>query len=62
MPDVLGEFFAAAAEDIGGVLVADGPSGRLQTVEAKGLTEVSLARLGEIIGVGAYEDLVNRIA
>lgn len=59
---MLGEFFAARAEDIDDVLVADGPYGRLQTVEAKGLTEVSLATLGETMGAGTYEDLVDPIA
>jgi hypothetical protein len=61
-PDVLGEFFAARPEDIDEALVADGPYGRLPTVEAKGLSAVSLATLGEILGVGTYDDLVNRIA
>jgi len=59
---VLGEFFAGRAEDIDDALVANGPYGRLPTVEAKGLTEVSLAKLGEIIGVGTYDSLVNVIA
>jgi hypothetical protein len=59
---VLGEFFAARPEDIDEALVANGPYGRLTTVEAKGLSEVSLATLGEILGVGTYDDLVNRIA
>ena len=57
---MLGEFFAARAEDIDDHLVADGPFGRLQTVEAKGLTPVSLATLGEILGVGTYDELVER--
>jgi hypothetical protein len=60
--DVLGEFFAARPEEIDEVLVEDGPYGRLPTVEAKGLSEVTLATLGEILGVGAYTDLVERAA
>ena len=59
---MLGEFFSARAEDIDDALVEGGPYGRLRTVEAKGLTEVSLATLGEILGVGTYDDLVGRIA
>src|SRR5205814_784858 len=58
---MLGEFFAARSEDLDDVLVEEGPYGRLSTVEAKGLTEVSLATLGEILGVGGYDQLVERI-
>jgi hypothetical protein len=58
---VLGEFFAARSEDLDEALVEEGPYGRLSTVEAKGLTEVSLATLGEILGVGGYDQLVERI-
>jgi len=58
---LLGEFFAARSEDLDEALVEEGPYGRLSTVEAKGLTEVSLATLGEILGVGAYDELVERI-
>ena len=58
---MLGEFFAARSEDLDEALVEEGPYGRLSTVEAKGLTEVSLATLGEFLGVGAYDELVERI-
>ncbi len=58
---MLGEFFAARSEDLDDPLVEEGPYGRLSTVEAKGLTEVSLATLGEILGVGTYDELVERI-
>jgi hypothetical protein len=57
---VLGEFFAARPEDIDDRLVEDGPFERLPTVEAKSLSEVTFATLGEILGVGAYDDLVER--
>jgi hypothetical protein len=57
---MLGEFFAAAAGDIE-QFVEDGPFERVETVEAKGLSEVSLATLGEILGVGSYDELVDRI-
>jgi hypothetical protein len=59
---VLGEFFAARPDEIDDELIEEGPHGRLSTVAAKGLTEVSLTTLGEIIGVGAYDDLVEQIA
>lgn len=45
------EFFSARADDIDEALVERGAYGRFPTVEAKGLTEVSLATLGEILGV-----------
>jgi hypothetical protein len=57
---MLGEFFAARPDEIESVVEA-GPFGRFETVEAKGLTEVSLATLGEIMQLGAYDDLVERI-
>jgi hypothetical protein len=60
--EVLGEFFAARAEDIDDGLVEDGPYGRLQLVEAKGLTPVSIATLGEILGAGTYDQLVEPIS
>ena len=59
---MLGEFFAARAEDIDEDLVADGPYGRAQSVEAKGLTEVTIATLGDILGAGSYDSLVERAA
>ena len=59
---MLGEFFAARPEDIDDRLVEDGPFERLPTVEAKSLSEVTFATLGEILGVGAYDDLVERAA
>jgi hypothetical protein len=60
--DVLGEFFAARLEDIDEDLVENGPYERLPTVEAKTLSEVTFATLGEILGVGTYDDLVERAA
>jgi hypothetical protein len=59
---VLGEFFTARVHEIDDALVEGGPHGRLPTVEAKGLTEVSLAALGETLDVGTYDDLVEQIA
>ena len=57
---MLGEFFAAESQETGS-LVEDGPFETRPIVEAKGLDEVSLATLGEIIEVGSYGDLVARI-
>jgi len=55
---VLGEFFAARESEIDDQLL-EAPYERLETVEATGLSEVSLARLGEILGLGTYDDLVD---
>jgi len=57
---VLGEFFAASPDSVV-QFVEDGPFDRTRTVEAKGLTEVSLATLGEILGLGEYDSLVDVI-
>lgn len=57
---MLGEFFAARADDLDESLFAGGPHGRLPTVEANGLTEVTIATLGQILGAGSYDDLVRR--
>jgi hypothetical protein len=42
---MVGDFFAARADDIDRQLVANGPYGRFSTVEANGLTEVTIATL-----------------
>jgi hypothetical protein len=59
---MLGEFFAARPEEVDERLVEEGPFERLPTVEAKGLSELTFAALGEILGVGTYDDLVERAA
>ena len=56
MPD--GEFFVAHADEVDDALVEDGPVGRYPAVEANNLTSVELATLGEILGVGSYDQLV----
>ena len=56
---MLGEFFAARESEIDDELL-DAPFERLQTVEAKGLTDINFARLGEILGLGTYEGLVDQ--
>jgi hypothetical protein len=57
---MLGAFFAARTEDLDDRLVEEGPFERLPTIEAKNLSEVTFATLGEIVGVGTYDDLVER--
>ena len=56
---MLGEFFAARESEIDDELL-EAPFERLQTVEAKGLTDINLATPGEILGIGSYEDLVDQ--
>jgi hypothetical protein len=58
--NVPGEFFAARPEHIDDRLVEDGRYERLPTVEAKTLSAVMFATLGEILGVGTHDDLVER--
>jgi hypothetical protein len=50
---VLGELFSAHEVEIDDELLEDGPFERLQTVEAKGWSEVNFATLGEILQLGA---------
>jgi hypothetical protein len=57
---VLGEFFAAREDELDAVLVEEGPFDRFETVEAKTVSSVSLATLGEILGVGSYDELFDR--
>src|SRR5436305_14622253 len=56
---VLGEFFAAWESEIDDELL-EAPYERLETVEAKGLSEINLARLGEILDLGTYDDLLGQ--
>ena len=56
---MLGEFFAARESEIDDELL-EAPYKRLETVEAKGLSHVNFATLGEILGLGTYDDLVDQ--
>jgi hypothetical protein len=58
---MLGEFFAASAADVDEGLVEIGPHGRFATVAANGLSHVPIARLGELLGAGAYDVLVREV-
>jgi hypothetical protein len=55
---MLGEFFAAREDEIDDA-VLEAPYKRFETVEARGLTEINLATLGQILGLGTYDDLVG---
>jgi len=59
---VLGEFFAADSADLDDTLVEDGPAGRYPIVEAKTIDSVSISTLGEILGVGPYDDLIDEVS
>ncbi len=57
---MLGEFFAAREDEIDAELVEEGPFERFESVEAKTVSSVSIATLGEILGAGAYDELFDR--
>jgi hypothetical protein len=60
IPNMLGTFFQASGSlDV--AEIASGPVQRSPIADAKGLTEVSLGTLGEILGVGGADDLADRI-
>jgi hypothetical protein len=56
---MLGEFFAARADEIDAGVREEGRWDRFRTVEAKTVSPVSIATLGEIVGVGSFDDLVH---
>ena len=56
---MLGEFFAARASEIDDALLDLGPHGRFATVEANGLTPVSLARLGDVLAIAPFDALMG---
>jgi hypothetical protein len=57
---MLGEFFAAREDEIDATLVAEGAFERFETIEAKTINSVSIATLGEIVGAGTYDELLDR--
>ena len=59
---MLGEFFAADPADIDDALLDHGPFGRYATIEAKTIDSVSISTLGEILGVGTYDELVEEVS
>ena len=56
---MLGEFFAAREDEVDETLVAEGPFERFETIEAKTISSVSIATLGEIVGAGTYDELFD---
>jgi hypothetical protein len=56
---VLGEFFAARLAEIDEEVLEGGPSGRFAIVEAKTVSSVSIATLGEVLGAGTYDELID---
>lgn len=57
---MLGEFFTCRDEEIDRDLLNTGPHGRFPTVEANGLTPVTLARLGVLLDAGSYAELLTQ--
>jgi hypothetical protein len=57
---VLGEFFLCRGDDLDEELIAAGPSGRHAYVTAKGLTPVNIATLGELLGAGSYDEILQQ--
>lgn len=57
---MLGEFFAVQPDEIDDALVEEGPHERFATVEAKTVDAVSISTLGEILGAGTYDELLDQ--
>jgi hypothetical protein len=55
-------FFAADDEEIDQSLANDGPGPSFCGVEVKTVTPVDVAKLGEIVGAGRYDDLVEALS
>jgi hypothetical protein len=58
---VLGEFFVAPLADIDDAVLEGGPMNRFETVEAKTVSSVSIAMLGEVLGIGTYDDVFDLV-
>ena len=57
---MLGEFFLARPDEVESFL-DDPPFDRTEVVTAKTVSDISIATLGEILGVGSYDELSERI-
>src|SRR3954462_15980451 len=57
---MLGEFFLAHPDEVESYLES-GPDGRTETLTAKTVSDVSIAALGEILGTGTYDELIDRL-
>ena len=51
--------FKAADDEVGADVVDLGPGPSFAGVEARGLTPIEMATLGEVLGVAAYDDLAD---
>lgn len=54
-------FFSASAEDVDQSVVEEGPWPGFDGVEVKMMSPVEVATLGQILGAGAYDELVEQI-
>ena len=59
---MLGEFFFYDLDEVDNSLLATGPGSGHPSVAANGLSPVDIAKLGEILGVGTYRDVLDRTA
>jgi hypothetical protein len=57
---MIGTFFEASGS-LDAAVIAGGPVEKSLAADVKGLTEVALGTLGEILGVGGADDLADRI-
>jgi hypothetical protein len=57
---MLGTFFEASAP-LDAAVIARGPVENSPTADVKGVTEIALGTLGEILGVGDADDLADQI-
>jgi hypothetical protein len=57
---MLGTFFEASGS-LDAAVIAGGPVEHSPTADVKGLSEVTLGTLGEVLGVGGADDLAERI-
>ena len=56
---MLGEFFLSTDDLLEPPLIESGPHGRVPCVGANGLTPVSIASLGQLLGAATYEDVLR---
>lgn len=59
---MLGEFFCCDVDEIDDSLLTTGPGSAHPGVAANGLSPVDIAKLGEILGVGTYRDVLDLTA
>ena len=57
---MLGEFFLCSPDELDHELIGSGSAGRLECVTASGLTPVNIATLGELLGAGTYDEILEQ--